>query len=663
MWNIFSNKSKRTAREGIPRGMRAAWRFVIPRLRAGRLPCISLGKNLEVLSGTVKNLGSSYSQLPRLPLHRVLLLCLCMSGSGVSLALATPTSGAVSTATPPLMQGAMQDAPYAATNVAAYGSVAEANVAHLNSNLATSLTLPAQVQNLRSRLSNYGTYGASGSHVDVTTTDTYNYQVQEQGWFYYNWQVEVPADVEEIQPQVGANPVAPTQVAPAPAQVVPQVTPQPQRQATSQQSNYSVQVYVQQGTQQEVAEDKLPAVPRNITSAWLRVNLPLYLEHAVDQPTDNNVLAFLYLQAFANQKAWVFSERAKLVAQGNDYLDNNGAFPNLYTARAYREQLAKHIRATLFNKFQDKVGLILLISSDYESRAFAQLVGLFSLKYNMKFVTANLHGKFQPDLANYNQITNLREVAQLVRKQQAQIYPTLYVVNRNQTATLVTGAIDSDELEQRMLRYLFKQNYITQTEYNMARGILLDPQQSDSQLASLINGKLLQGQVRAVSNLPQNNNMQGASNMSGVGSMQYHQGVVNNPYGANSYSVNPYAVNPYAANPYQGMTSQGMPYQGMSSQEMMYQGIPNQGMSNSNMYNSGMFNSSIPAPNIPNGANPLAQVYNPYGAYAVSNGVNNPYGMSNGANPYVYGSNGNFVPASHPAAIISSYLQGGMYVP
>lgn len=415
-----------------------------------------------------------------------LLVTPCMRGSDS--AQATP-SVQVASASSGAGANSVYLLPATSQPSTAMQSVAQLNIAH-------ELTLPTQVQNLRSRWSNYGTYGVSGSHIDVTTSDTYNYQAQEQGWFYYNWQFEqeltsapVPSATTAVQLMNTTSSNMP--IASSQQSAVVDVT-RAEREAQTPTTRPV-----------EEASTTLPAVPRNITSAWLRVNLPLYLEHAVDQPTDNNVLAFLYLQAFANQKAWVFSERAKLVAQGNDYLDNNGAFPNLYTARAYREQLAKHIRATLFNKFQEQLGLILLISSDYESRAFAQLVGLFSLKYNIKFVTANLHGKFQPDLANYDQITNLREVAQLVRKQQAQIYPTLYVVDRQQTVTLVTGAIDSDELEQRMLRFLFKQQYITQTEYNMARGILLDPHQSDVQLASLINGKLLRGQVRPVTTLPE----------------------------------------------------------------------------------------------------------------------------------------------------------------
>lgn len=591
-----------------------------------------------------------------------LILGVCMAGTGVELAHANSNSVAG--------QGT-------GTHAVSLLGEAAANATQVvagTRSLTTSLTLPAQLVQLRSRPSNYGSYGASGSHVDVDTGTTYNYQVQDQGWFYYNWQVEVPASEAEPAPgQELRQATAQYQTPPSQSyQVQSSPVPEPTSTARSQSAR---QVYLDLGNPATREVNTVPAVPRNITSAWLRVNLPLYLEHAVDQPTDNNVLAFLYLQAFANQKAWVFSERAKLVAQGNDYLDNNGAFPNLYTARAYREQLAKHIRATLFNKFQDQVGLILLISSDYESRAFAQLVGLFSLKYNIKFVTANLHGKFQPDLANYNQITNLREVAQLVRKQQAQIYPTLYVVDRQQTSTLVTGAIDSDELEQRMLRYLFKQNYITQTEYNMARGILIDPQQSDVQLASLINGKLLQGQVRVSPNWSGTSQMSGASPMLGIHNLRTTRGVVSNPYATNLDQVMMYQGMPMQGIPPQATLRQGLPnpylpYQDLPYQELPHQGLPNLGVSNSSL---------------PYGMNAVTPSYHPYGASSEATNVaqvnarvmhdgssylhgypnrsREYFGMQGTATPSAVGGNGNLVPAADPASIISSYLQGGMYVP
>ncbi|MFC6276890.1 conjugal transfer protein TraF [Psittacicella hinzii] len=287
----------------------------------------------------------------------------------------------------------------------------------------------------------------------------WQYGAQEQGWFYYNWDLEQELDGEVFpQPQLPHNPNP---------ELVPQSTPEP----TS-------------------TPKAVPPVPSNITVAWLQQHLPQYLERAMDQPTTENVLAYLYLQAYAQQKAWVFAEQAQMVSQGNPYLDNNAAFTVNASARQYREQLANQLRKKLFNLHADKFVLLMVISGDFESKNFAELISMAVKNYGVKLGIFDIQGRVYAGLEQHMQQLPVAKVLEFVQQQQTPIFPTLYVVDKEKTQVLVAGATDLVDLEARLMRYLYSAGLVTRVEFNMARGIMAEAMYDSAQLSQVVNQKL-----------------------------------------------------------------------------------------------------------------------------------------------------------------------------
>lgn len=86
------------------------------------------------------------------------------------------------------------------------------------------------------------------------------------------------------------------------------------------------------------AKTPAPAKVEPFSSSWLRENMPKLLERAVDNPTEENVQAYLYAQRVALDKSQVYAEKARQVVNSDPLLDENNRVP-----------LATYAKATFLN--------------------------------------------------------------------------------------------------------------------------------------------------------------------------------------------------------------------------------------------------------------------------------------------------------------------------
>lgn len=136
------------------------------------------------------------------------------------------------------------------------------------------------------------------------------YSDHERGWFWY--EVEPEPEPEEPLPEIAAPP--PVLEAPSPA-------------------------------------EKPPADPPVLSAAWIRKYLEKFQERAIDDPTPENVAAFLYVQRAMMDKSQRFAEQVVNVVRQDPYLDQNTRRPiaafgnNLFAreAQAAREAVLQKI--------------------------------------------------------------------------------------------------------------------------------------------------------------------------------------------------------------------------------------------------------------------------------------------------------------------------------
>lgn len=120
-----------------------------------------------------------------------------------------------------------------------------------------------------------------------------------EGWFWY----EPDPPPAEAPPKVEATPL------PVPAEAVPaEIAPPPDQPAEG---------------------------PAPLSAAWFRANLDDYRDRAIDDPSPENVEAYLYLQKIALERAGAFAEASAAATVRDPWLDANSERPiATYAAQA-----------------------------------------------------------------------------------------------------------------------------------------------------------------------------------------------------------------------------------------------------------------------------------------------------------------------------------------
>ena len=70
-----------------------------------------------------------------------------------------------------------------------------------------------------------------------------------------------------------------------------------------------------------------PTATEPFSVDWLRKNLPVLLDQAIDNPTKENVEAYLYAQRIAMDKSQAYAEKARVVVASDPFLDENNRVP------------------------------------------------------------------------------------------------------------------------------------------------------------------------------------------------------------------------------------------------------------------------------------------------------------------------------------------------
>lgn len=150
------------------------------------------------------------------------------------------------------------------------------------------------------------------------------YEAKRGGWFWYE---------KDPQPQ-------------EPVEVPPVPPPPPPVAAESHPS-----------------EQSPVAGPTPLSSAWLKDNLPRYLETAIDNPTPENVQSFLYLQRLSMDRAEAFNDAVEKVVALNPFFDETVRRPTATFAAQQLDQMAMRARQDLLRQISERAGIWFLYDS------------------------------------------------------------------------------------------------------------------------------------------------------------------------------------------------------------------------------------------------------------------------------------------------------------
>lgn len=105
-----------------------------------------------------------------------------------------------------------------------------------------------------------------------------------------------------------------------------------------------------------VAESEKDPGPPVMSTAWIRENLPIAMERAIDEPTEKNLLIFAYLRRAAFDKAERFAYEMRDIVLTDPLLDENNRAPiSIAASRALRSRKKDEDEAKL-KLLADRVG-------------------------------------------------------------------------------------------------------------------------------------------------------------------------------------------------------------------------------------------------------------------------------------------------------------------
>ncbi len=222
---------------------------------------------------------------------------------------------------------------------------------------------------------------------------------------------------------------------------------------------------------QSKKEPAKPKGPKPLSAAWMKINLPVYLNKAIDNPTKKNIEAYLYLQKYAMDKATLYSRRVALVTQSNLALGETARSPiSTYGSRT-GAKIGYKKRTGLLEKIGKKGGLWFFFSSHCPfCKKMAPNIKRFGEIYHVPIVAISVDGKpldngyFADDyIKDHGQAASLN----------IKVTPTtyLYYPGAKKLAPVAFGIISETQLETRVVNAGYTMGLINKKDYNVANAI------------------------------------------------------------------------------------------------------------------------------------------------------------------------------------------------
>lgn len=292
------------------------------------------------------------------------------------------------------------------------------------------------------------------------------FQEKEEGWF---WKKSPP---EPVPPKpVKSAPVVVTPVAPA-----------------------------------KQAETKSPAkAPFSV--AWLREHMPKLMDRAIDDPTPENIAAYMYAQRVAMDKSQVFAETAQRVVMADPLLDENNRASLATYGRVLTMQGQSAAKDSILKRLKDVSGLWFFYDSEC-----AYCVDMAETMVNFKALYG-FHTKFvSMDGRPIKGVTEWVKDQGQAKKLELTITPSLVmVVPPNNYYVISQGIMALSDIADRILVAAENQNMLSQAEVRALHphrsGILTAQDTSDGattdpvELVKNIRQKILGGSY-GIKNLP-----------------------------------------------------------------------------------------------------------------------------------------------------------------
>jgi conjugal transfer pilus assembly protein TraF len=265
------------------------------------------------------------------------------------------------------------------------------------------------------------------------------FEDKQRGWFWYE---VLPEPIKPVKPEPKIEP--------------PKPDPQPDMAKVEK----SVVVPV-------------PDQPEPLSSAWLKQNLEKYLNKAIDEPSQENVAAFYYLQRVMMDKAERFTNAARYVVMSDPQLDESVRRPISTFAVNEANHQASVAADQALKAIAAKAGILFFFRSDCGyCHVQAPILAMLERSYGFKIYPVSLDGLPMPN-GLFNQFKIDQGQAALLGVEQT---PALFLMKPpKQIVPLSQGVLSLEEATSRLLLAAKEAGWLESSQYQTTQGLRSTP--------------------------------------------------------------------------------------------------------------------------------------------------------------------------------------------
>lgn len=213
----------------------------------------------------------------------------------------------------------------------------------------------------------------------------------------------------------------------------------------------------------------VPQPPATLSAEWIRKNMQKYRDAAWDNPTPENVAAFLYLQSYTIDKSRKMADAATEVIAVNPMLDVSTSRPSAMGSYRALDRQAVHNQESLLKRLASEIGIWFFYDGGPLSERQAKALQFLKGGFGFSILPISLDGSPVPGGHLTNHVVDQGHSKQL----NILSVPALLVVHPDgKFASLGQGGLSMPEMESRLLIIARQHGWITEDEYNSTKGDL-----------------------------------------------------------------------------------------------------------------------------------------------------------------------------------------------
>ena len=210
-----------------------------------------------------------------------------------------------------------------------------------------------------------------------------------------------------------------------------------------------------------------PQGPKPLSPEWIRVNMPKYLDAAIENPTPQNVSNYLYLQKFSMDASDRFSQVYSRVVMTDPLLDENNTRPVWNAASQAMDEQADKAKAATLTSLAKSTGLWFFFRSDCQPcHMQAPILAAVAKRYGFAVLPISVDGSAMPNSPFPNFVVDRGQAD----KYGVQYTPSIYLAKPpNTVISLTQGLLAISDLERRIIEIATDQGLITDSQYASTR--------------------------------------------------------------------------------------------------------------------------------------------------------------------------------------------------